>query len=274
VTRIVADVEEAAKNYVLLPVQSRLNMICSCPGRACRHAAVRRIASNELCFDAASCLDAMEAFLGYQLTSLPEAARPELNYSGVVVKNLINHLKVLTLHSPACSSPDVASSPGSLLDEASEGEASEGEWATCHDTFSGNYDKLQLNLRLGGNEMPDDAADYCYRLAGCDWLLRHLDGLEPKRVLEETQLMIGRFDLFARKPQALLQRINKALFGGEVTGLMARWGNCQRYIAELDVEKTCSGRVHMVLKLNKLKKDRPIEVVQVMMVGSGAGGEG
>jgi len=267
VTRIVADVDEAAKNYVLLPVQSRLNMICSCPGRACRHAAVRRIASNELCFDAASCLDAMEAFLGYQLTSLPEAARPELNYSGVVVKNLINHLKVLALHSPACSSPDVASSPGSLLDEASD-----GEWATCHDTFSGNYDKLQLNLRLGGHEAPD--ADYCYRLAGCDRLLKRLDGLEPKRVLEETQLMIGRFDLLARKPQALLQRINKALFGGEVTGLVARWGNCQRYIAELDVERTCSGRVHMVLKLNKLKKERPVEVVQVMMVGSGAGGEG
>jgi len=267
VTRIVADVEESAKNYVLLPSQSRLTMICNCPGRHCRYTDVRRLTSNEISFEATSCLDAMESFLGYKLSAIPDQADSQNNYSGVVIKNLINHLKILTLHSSLSSPSDstsTATTSTACLDETEE-ELDAYEWATCNETFYENYQKLLLNFRLAGSWKNKDT-DYCYKVCSADRLVKYLDGLDPRHVLEETQLMIGHFDKFVRKPQALLERINSSLFGGEVTGLRVRWGNCQRYIAELDLERTCSGRVHIVLKLNKLKKDRAIEVIQVMMV--------
>lgn len=38
------------------------------------------------------------------------------------------------------------------------------------------------------------------------------------------------------------------------------------FIAELDIERTCSGKIHLVIKLNKLKKENSIEIIQVLLV--------
>ena len=39
------------------------------------------------------------------------------------------------------------------------------------------------------------------------------------------------------------------------------WFLCCRYIAELDIERTCSGNIRMVLKLNRLKKSNSMPFV-------------
>ena len=115
-------------------------MICNCSSPDCQHNSSALISSNELAFDI-SLLDVMEMFLGYTIKAIdPINATSQLNYSAVVIKNLINHLKVLTL-----------SSGESIIED--NGECSiQSEWDTCNETFSGNYIKLIRNFRLENNK--------------------------------------------------------------------------------------------------------------------------
>lgn len=61
-----------------------------------------------------------------------------------------------------------------------------------------------------------------------DGFLKHLDALDPKLVLEQIQIMIGCFSEFAIKPQLLLDKLNRTLFDGSISGLLVRWGNCRK----------------------------------------------
>lgn len=70
VNRIIAGIEKDNNNYIFLPIQNKLNMICNCSGR-CENTSIRCIYSNELIFDN-SYLEVMEMFLGYKLTNIPE----------------------------------------------------------------------------------------------------------------------------------------------------------------------------------------------------------
>lgn len=38
------------------------------------------------------------------------------------------------------------------------------------------------------------------------------------------------------------------------------------YITELDLERTCSGKIHMVIKLNKNYRNDPTEIIRVLIV--------
>lgn len=138
----------------------------------------------------------------------------------MVIKNLINHLKILTLSSNEIS---ITEAP----------EILNSSWATCNESFSNNFKKLYLNLRLRNKsediyETLEESNQGTKNFTAYENFLKFLDGLEPKVVLEQIQIMIGCFEEFAFKPQILLQRLNKTLFNGGVEGLMARWGNCQR----------------------------------------------
>lgn len=173
-----------------------------------------------------------------------------------MIKNLVNHLKILTL----------SNNETSIINTSQDNNAS---WITCNESFSNNYKKLYLNFRLCDKElctlplenMGDQKNYKCY-----ENFLIYLDSLEPKTILEQIQIMIGCFEEFSLKPQLLLQKLNKTLFNNCINGLLVRWGNCQNYIAEIDIERTCSGKVHMVLKLNKEKKTQPIEIIRVLII--------
>ncbi len=159
------------------------------------------------------------------MTNLPskQATENTLNYSGILIKNLVNHLKVLTL----------TNAETSITSFTSNSDASQSnEWVTCHESFSDNYKKLYLNLKLSNHLVVGAAShgreQHHETYMNFDGFLKHLDTLDPKVVLEQIQILIGCFSVFAMKPQFLLDKLNKTLFKNSVSGLLVRWGNCQK----------------------------------------------
>ena len=174
-----------------------------------------------------SYLDTIEMFLGYKLSHVEY----DLQVSNVnagdncdefMVKNLINHLKILHLNNNEDNLIESITNNGDL--------SYSNNWITCHESFSHTYRKLNLNFRLPLlSEAPQLKSQKCF--TNYENLIKFLDSREPKTILVEVQMIVGRFDELSMRPQTILHKLNSLLFNNYAAGLLIRWGNCKKYFA-------------------------------------------
>lgn len=142
-----------------------------------------------------------------------------MNYSEIIIRNLVNNLKLLTLNS---------NQETSHLNYSNEIHNDSNKWDTCNETFSKNNKKLYLNFKLKTNKTANYNEFNGRNYTNYEQYLAFLDKVDPKNILEEIQIIIGYFDEFAVKPEIILQKLNKILFDNCVFGLKVRWGNCKK----------------------------------------------